>query len=508
MVSLQLVGVVAAATVCSATALAVSFRLPPLYGADERSHMSYTVSVISGHLPEIDDRLPGTDPRFPILGTNMGPDGQPPTRRGPYFFVANHPPLFYAVAAGPVRLAAESSDDVAPALTLRVLNALFMGLGVALDGVGRGQDVPSVGAGRSRWSPRGWPRSSPSWWATRPSATTTASRSRSNAASLGVMALLLRGGPTRRLVVAATALAAACLLTRASLLPVVAGLAAAALLGAWRRDWRRWPGRGVASSATIVGGAALAAGWFYARNIALYGDATGASYLLPRLGRVPRGSASSVLQTVRHHETMWKRVFGHVPDQHLEHPHALRVVLAVLAVAVAGAVVGACRSWWRRRRPEDATPDGSGSGRRPDGVGVGALVFVGVAAMTIVSVADYVSQGGGSHGRYYIALVPLLGIGVARAVAELPLGRLVAVAIIGGVFSVTVTQLRRYDALVAWKREGGGLLLDGASADGSSPVGRGGGGRGGVRGARGGGAPAGGAVAPVGRRPVVGACRS
>ena len=57
---------------------------------------------------------------------------------------------------------------------------------------------------------------------------------------------------------------------------------------------------------------------------------------------------------------------------------------------------------------------------------------------------------------------------MARAVAELPLGRLVAVAIIGGVFSVTVTQLRRYDALVAWKREGGRLLLDGASADGSS----------------------------------------
>ena len=465
--SLQFIGVVAAATLCSATALAVSFRLPPLYGADERSHMSYTVSMISGHLPEIDDPLPGTDPRFPILGTNMGPDGQPPPRRGPYFFVANHPPLFYAVAAGPVRLAAESSDDVAPALTLRVLNALFMGLGVALTGwaaakifPGRGRQVTVVAAGVA---------------AVLPVVVGNAALGYNdglalalNAGSLGVMALLLRGGPSRRLVVAATALAAACLLTRASLLPVVAGLAAAALLGAWRRDWRRWPGRGVASSAAIVGGAALAAGWFYARNIVLYGDATGASYLLPRLGRVPRGSASSVLRTVRHHETMWKRVFGHVPDQHLEHPHALQVVLAVLAVALAGAVVGVCRSWWRRRRPSDAAPAGTRSGRRPDGVGIGALVFVGVAAMTIVSVADYVSQGGGSHGRYYIALVPLLGIGLARAVAELPLGRVVAVAIIGGVLSVTVTQLRRYDSLVAWKREGGRLLLDGASADGSS----------------------------------------
>ena len=196
--------------------------------------------------------------------------------------------VLLAVAAGPVRLAAESSDDVAPALTLRVLNALFMGLGVALTGwaaakmfPGRGRQVTVVAAGVA---------------AVLPVVVGNAALGYNdglalvlNAASLGVMALLLRGGPTRRLVVAATALAAACLLTRASLLPVVAGLAAAALLGAWRRDWRRWPGRGVASSATIVGGAALAAGWFYARNIALYGDATGASYLLPRLGRVPAG---------------------------------------------------------------------------------------------------------------------------------------------------------------------------------------------------------------------------
>ena len=204
--------------------------------------MSYTVSMISGHLPEIDDPLPGTDPRFPILGTNMGPDGQPPPRRGPYFFVANHPPLFYAVAAGPVRLAAESSDDVAPALTLRVLNALFMGLGVALTGwaaakmfPGRGRQVTVVAAGVA---------------AVLPVVVGNAALGYNdglalalNAGSLGVMALLLRGGPSRRLVVAATALAAACLLTRASLLPVVAGLAAAALLGAWRRDWRRWPGQ-------------------------------------------------------------------------------------------------------------------------------------------------------------------------------------------------------------------------------------------------------------------------
>src|SRR5918996_1644342 len=44
------------------------------------------------------------------------------------------------------------------------------------------------------------------------------------------------------------------------------------------------------SSTAVLAAAVAAAGWFYLRNLSLYGDLTGTAALLDQFGRTPKGS--------------------------------------------------------------------------------------------------------------------------------------------------------------------------------------------------------------------------
>jgi hypothetical protein len=70
-------------------ALAVRPYLPP----DELYHVGYAATVLDGRLPTLTTPLPAG--RVPLLPDDNG------SRR---IYVANHPPLFYAVTAVPLRL--------------------------------------------------------------------------------------------------------------------------------------------------------------------------------------------------------------------------------------------------------------------------------------------------------------------------------------------------------------------------------------------------------------------
>jgi hypothetical protein len=92
----------------SVQAVAVRPYLPP----DELYHVGYAAWVLEGRLPTLTTPLPGE--RVPL----MPADGRP--RR---VYVANHPPLFHALAAVPVGLGERLGAPRAGFLAARLLSA-------------------------------------------------------------------------------------------------------------------------------------------------------------------------------------------------------------------------------------------------------------------------------------------------------------------------------------------------------------------------------------------------
>ena len=112
--------------------------------------------------------------------------------------------------------------------------------------------------------------------------------------------VIIRRGVTGRRVAVAAAAASAAALTRNSGL-AIAALAATAIVAAalLERDsastlWRRLL-RGTAGAAAVVGSVAATSGWFWLRNLRLYGDVTGSSALFEHFGRKPTGTVVEVL---------------------------------------------------------------------------------------------------------------------------------------------------------------------------------------------------------------------
>jgi hypothetical protein len=438
-------GIVAAAVLCFCLASATALRLPVFFGADERPHFAYAAAVAHGDLPTLDDRIPVEDERFPIL--ERWADGLAATgdRVRVTVFVANHPPLFYAAAAGPLWLASLSGSDVVAPLTLRLLNAGFMSLGVVLTGLlarevfarsSRRDGLAVVAAGLT---------------AVTPNLVGVAAFGHNDGigfalgtGSLLVALRLVRRGPDARLVALASALAAGCVLARASLAPTVVLLAVAALVGGWRHvPAGRRVARSLLAGGTVLAVPVLAAGWFYLRNHDLYGTPTGDRHNLEILRRTAGDrSVVEVLTSWQFHRDLWTGLYGSV------HPHlvlaAPGVVLAgLVAVVVAGLVVV--------RRQGQVRPT-------PGDVALGVVVAGYVAAVG-VGIADHVAQGGSSHPRYLLPLVPLLGVAVAAAVGVLARWRMVAAAGLTALAAATTSLLLRYGSLVDQRERDGEVPL-------------------------------------------------
>jgi predicted membrane protein DUF2142 len=444
-------GIVAAGLLCFFLAAGTSFRMPVFFGADERPHFSYAVRVVQGDLPEINDKMPSSDHRYPVLARSLGLDAVPDVDRGRTIYVANHPPLSYVLAAGPMWLAGQASSDVVAPLTLRLLNAAFMAVGVVLTGYlamelfagsPRRRLIGTVAAGLA---------------AVTPNLVGVAAYGHNDglAFAVGTAALilvvrLLRRGPTPGLAALAAAVGSACALTRASLLPVVAVMAAAGVIGAWRHAAPgRRPQAMVGTALVLAGLPALAGSWFYLRNEDLYGSLTGDSHNLERLGRLSDDRTIwQVLTRSRFHEDMWARLFGSVhPSLRYEHRGWVVTVLVVVTV------LGLLARFVRPRAARDVVGIGLG----------GALVLTGYVVAVTVGVADHVSQGGSMHPRYFLPFVPLVGAVTARAIDALPGRRALGVLAVGGLGWVCASLLLRYGELIDFREDSGRVALPGAA---------------------------------------------
>jgi hypothetical protein len=259
---------------------------------DEASHAGYILEVAEGRLPTILTPIPSEG----VPGMQRAlqrRDGAHKT-----IWTANHPPLYYALTALPAKLALDVIPGEGGLKAVRLLSVLFGAIAVMLVAALAAQLVPGRPA---------LPVAASLLAATVPAFTHYSGILYND--SLGVLtataALLaavvtLRKGPSwpRLAMVAASASAAA--LTRSSGLVVAAVACLAVLIACWRSvpvtaGLRR---RALAASghATLVGiTVAVTSGWFWLRNVRLYGDLTGSAFLLDRFKRAPDGSVLSML---------------------------------------------------------------------------------------------------------------------------------------------------------------------------------------------------------------------
>jgi hypothetical protein len=428
-------------------AAAVRPYLPP----DELYHVGYAATLLEGRLPTLTSPLPAD--RVPL----MPDDGRP--RR---VYVANHPPLFYAISALPLGLGERFGTPRAGFLAARLLSAalaaggLVMVVWLALVLV---PDRPRVAVGAA-------------WLAALLPSLPHVSAFVYNdglgflaaSAALVATAIVVRRGPAPARLAGLGAAAAAGALTRAPglALVAVAGVAATAavlLHGRWPPARRLLLAAGCgALVAGVAGGLAIG---FYLRNRSLYGSLTGAAYNQRLFGFQPQDHVLALLRSpaywLRLYDGLWVWTRFNLPRVPAV-PLLVAVPRGIGLLAVAGLAVAAAGRL-RGRRP---------GGRDLPAVAAWALVLAWPVAV-FAMVASYDGNGGHTHPRYLFPGLAVLAVGGALGLDRLPGARrglwivgvaLAQLVLTGAAWGGFVTALvgRRPDGPVALLRGIAGLL--------------------------------------------------
>lgn len=391
-----------------------ALQQPPFLPTDETSHVGYAQEIASGRLPEIRGF-----PEVPIEARQWQAERSTAndTRyRG--VWVANHPPLHY-VAVAPLVWASRATGALDGGLILmRFANVAFAAVGVvftfllASEITRRNHRLALLAAALAALVPQGhavfsqglndglgFAAGTAVVWAGARCMRRIDALTRRDLVLLAATAAVAFGAraATMLLAVAVVGVVALCRFTRP------APTANAQLRNAVRL------------AAVGLGPAVVLFGWFYARNIVLYGDVGASQYLLEMFRRERRGSMLEM--TVRW--SLWSNVF-----EGLMSPTTRRrmlppgsVVLTMVA-ALGVVIVFLTGRITRQATREDA--DGVDGDTAPDGR-IGqvstlrwqlalALVAVALIALTI---AQHASGGGNAHARYSM---PAIGVAAVLVV--------------------------------------------------------------------------------------------
>jgi hypothetical protein len=430
-----------------------AFATPPYRYIDEQAHAGYVLSLQRGALPTIDspiDQASGGEALRQRLAT------EPERRRD--VWVANNPPLAYVVSLPAATATRALGVPGGPLLGLRLTNVVATAAAVALAYlVGRdlsGGDrtvgittaglvalLPHVGFvaalgfndGIALLATTGTLHALVALLTT-PTTTTTTNPT----PECGVRdrrfgrfrAWSSADGLERRIaVVGLWCAAAAAVRPMALAFAAVAGLLA--LIGTW--------GRTPLLPAIVRLGlpTAVLAGWWYAVNVARYGDPTGSDALFDKFVREPSGT---LLEKLRDN-TIWESAFRTIATRRTDAPLDdpvlwFRVAEAVAVVGVVATVVLVVAD--RRAR--------WGAGPRPEGSGpaLPARAWAASAVLALVPVAltaQHAAGGGNPHPRYLLPAVPVLAAAVALAVVRLAT-RWGAATVLVALAALTAAQTR------------------------------------------------------------------
>jgi hypothetical protein len=389
-----------------------ALQLPPFWATDETAHVGYAHEVASFHLPEITTVAEVPTAAWQWESERSTADDL--RYRG--VWVANHPPLYYTAVAPLIWYSNATGATDGGLILMRFANVAFAAVGVVFTfllarELTRGNDrLALLAAALAALVPQGHAVFSQALndglgFAAGTAVVWAGARCLRRIDALSRADLLLLAGTT---VVAFGARAATMLVA-----VLVVGVVALRALGRPAPTLGQRIRRSASVAAVGLVPALVAFGWFYVRNMALYGDIGASSYLLDRFDRDTRGSVLDMILR----RPMWEGIYGRLMTASTRGRSSLPGSLLVTALAAGGAVV--------------ALVTGRTSGNR-DGLGGDgdrdheeratlrwqvALAFatVGVIALTI---AQHASGGGNAHARYAMpaigAAAVLVVIGAER----------------------------------------------------------------------------------------------
>jgi hypothetical protein len=381
--------------------------VPTYQPPDEASHVAYARELSHGRLPTIDSQI---DSRGDARLARML---RPRNARHRTIWTANHPPLYYALVAVPLRVGLDSGHPIWGVQAARLLSVGLSALGLVALAYVVVQLVP--GRPQLAVAAAGLVALLPSFISASARVYTDSLAFLTTTAVLAASVVLLVRGPSAVRLAAVAASASLAALTRASGLLVVGVAGLAVLVGVWRGSQGgavRRGGRAVVW-AGVVGAAVVAvSGWFYLRNLRLYGDLTGSAALFERFGRTPRGSVLELVTRPGFWGVQQQRLWGVTNVIPADGSVAPRLWWLGL-VPLAGLVLVAGR--WLARR---------GRGGRPDpGRTLGFGLCVLLLGLLQLSLVQFVSQGGSAHVRYLFPGLVTVGLVVAVGLMALPGGR-------------------------------------------------------------------------------------
>ncbi len=232
------------------------------------------------------------------------------------------------------------------------------------------------------------------------------------------------------------------------LIPLIA--LALGMLSARRRDWRPLVEGGAIAGALTV----LIAGWWYARNYTLYGDATGINVFLDIVGR--RAVPADWHQLWTEREVFAMSYWGFFGGLNVPMPHALYTFFNTLAAfGVLGLGLALGREAILRVRTRTCPPDQALYQAR----------FLAALWPLIVfgSLLSWTRQTWATQGRLWFSAIAVLSVGLAAGLAaweKNTLRRRVWLGMAGGVFALiaafvpfaVIRPAYVFDPSVTWPR--------------------------------------------------------
>jgi hypothetical protein len=403
---------VAGALLCFVTLAAWCAYRMPIYGpADEASHVGYAREVGHGRLPTIETAIPvDGDERMAWLLSRR--DAAHRT-----IWTANHPPLFYALTAVPVRLGSAIGRPQLGVVGARMVSVGLSALGLlAIAFV-----VLQLAPGRPQLAV-----AATGLMALLPNLAITSAVVHNDslafltttAAAAAAVVFVIRGPSAVRLA-AVAATASLAMVTRLSGVAAVGIAGLAVLVGVWRATdggVLRRLGRSGLWSAAVAAAVVAASGWFWLRNLTLYGDLSGARGLRAHFPYSidPPGTFVDTLTTrsfwVQEQLRFWDITYWMPMYQ----GSLTRKLWLLELVPLAGLLLAGVGALVRRAR----------GGTRPDGGRMAPVALcVVLLGMVQVLVAVHVAGGGTLHVRYLFPGLVTIGLGAAVGLAALPGGR-------------------------------------------------------------------------------------
>ncbi len=428
------IGVLGAVLLLAGGSLYQALVTPPYRFIDEQAHAGYVLAVQEGRLPTIDTPI-DQEAGGPALRTRLA--NEPARRRD--IWVANNPPLTYALAAGPAAATRALGLPGGPLLGLRLLNIAAVAGAVVLsyllgrDLAGGDRTVGLVTAGIVAATPHLGFVASLGFNDGVAILTTTA-------VLLGLARVAGARPASLRAEGAVRWLGVWCLLAAlARPMALVVAIVAAALgfVVIW---WRRaapltW------SLAWLAGPTVSGAGWFYVLNIVRYGDPTGSQALFDKFLRTPSGTLWSSLTQ----RSVWESAVRTIWTRRLQAPlpgDPYGWYVAALWIMVAGIVgAGVLVAWSAlRNRKGSATS----IGRLPSPVPLPGTAWLAVAAVSLVPLlltAQHRSGGGSPYPRYLLPMLPVIAAAIALTAVRVGT-RWLGAALVALLAAVTFRQTR------------------------------------------------------------------